>query len=71
MSDYDATFTSLSLTASWTSRLSVTGAGGLMEFLGMPDSRAVDGKGQAFALHPVLGVVAIGFDGIEGTDDDM
>lgn len=49
----------------------VTGAGGLFETLGLDDARAVDGKGQAFLADAVLGVVAVGNDGIGGTDDDM
>lgn len=49
----------------------VTGAGGLMNQLGLPDARAVDGRGRPLAGEPSLGVVAVGSDGIGGSDDDM
>lgn len=49
----------------------VTGAGGLMNQLGMPDAKAVDGRGRPLAGEPSLGVVAVGADGTGGTDDDM
>jgi len=51
--------------------VSLTGAGGLMSQLAMQDSRAVDGRGAALLLDPVLGFVAVGADGTGGTDDDM
>lgn len=51
--------------------VSLTGAGGLMNQLGMEEARAVDGAGVALLLDPVLGFVAAGADGIGGTDDDM
>ena len=49
----------------------VTGVGGLMGQLAMPDARAVDGRGAALVIDDVLGWVAIGSDGTGGTDDDM
>lgn len=49
----------------------VTGAGGLMEGLGMPDSRAVDGGGVPLILDSTVGVVAVGADRTGGTADDM
>ncbi|MBM4063470.1 MAG: hypothetical protein FJ265_20575 [Planctomycetes bacterium] len=49
----------------------VTGAGGLMEQLGMPDARATDGLGRPLLGDPVLGVLAAGSDRTGGTDDDM
>jgi len=50
---------------------STTGAGGLSSRLGVPDARAVDGRGVTFASDPVLGWRALGGDGTGGTDDDM
>lgn len=50
---------------------SLTGAGGLMENLGVADGMAVDGLGRALLADPVLGVVAAGNDLVGGTDDDM
>lgn len=58
-------------TASYVVPTAVTGAGGFMSRLGLSDSRAVDGVGRSYALHPVLGVIAVGYDGVGGTDDDM
>ncbi|MCA8948811.1 MAG: type II secretion system protein [Planctomycetes bacterium] len=49
----------------------VTGAGGLMAGLGLPDGRAVDGVGAVLLRNGTVGVVARGADGIGGTDDDM
>lgn len=49
----------------------LTGAGGLMEQLGVADGMAVDGLGRALLADPVLGVVAAGNDLVGGTDDDM
>lgn len=49
----------------------LTGAGGLMSQLAMPDTRAVDGRGVALQLDSVLGMRAVGRDGTGGTDDDM
>ena len=51
--------------------LAVTGAGGLMEGLGMPDGKAVDGLGAALLLDATVGVLARGSDATGGTDDDM
>ena len=48
-----------------------TGAGGLASMLGVQDWRVVDGRGAALLLDPVLGFVAVGWDGTGGTDDDM
>jgi hypothetical protein len=47
------------------------GAGGLLERLGLPDTCGVDGAGRPFVADPVLGLAAVGCDGVEGTDDDM
>lgn len=49
----------------------LTGAGGLMEQLGVADGLAIDGLGRALLADPVLGVVAAGNDLVGGTDDDM
>lgn len=49
----------------------VTGSGGLMQRLGLPDGKAVDGLGRAFRIDAGLGIVAIGADGRRGTNDDM
>lgn len=49
----------------------VTGAGGLMNGLGMPDSKAVDGAGATLLLDTAVGVVARGSDGVGGNNDDM
>lgn len=57
--------------AGWTQPSAVTGSGGLLARLGMPDTLAIDGLGQPLRLDPILGVVAVGGDGIWGTDDDM
>jgi len=57
--------------AGWLQPLAVTGAGGLMQRLGLADAIAVDGLGRPLRLHATLGVVAIGNDGIVGTSDDM
>ncbi|MCR9246610.1 MAG: hypothetical protein NXI31_16380 [bacterium] len=51
--------------------LAVTGAGGLMQGLGMADGRAIDGLGAALLPDATLGVIARGADGTGGTDDDM
>lgn len=50
---------------------SLVGAGGLMSELGMPDGRAVDGRGIRLLRDPVTGFVAAGWDATGGTDDDM
>lgn len=57
--------------AGWSTPSAVTGAGGLMERLGMPDSLAVDGVGRPLQVDARMGVVAAGYDGVGGTDDDM
>ena len=57
--------------AGWSTPSAVTGAGGLMERLGMNDALAVDGAGQPLQLDDRLGVIAVGSDGVGGTDDDM
>jgi hypothetical protein len=57
--------------AGWMLPAAVTGAGGLMQRLGLSDALAVDGLGRPLRLHATLGVVAIGNDGIQGTNDDM
>lgn len=49
----------------------IVGAGGLMQQLGMPDSRANDGIGRRFVRHTPLGIVSQGADRTGGTDDDM
>ncbi len=49
----------------------VTGAGGLMEGLGMPDGKAVDGIGANLISNATVGVLARGADATGGTDDDM
>lgn len=49
----------------------IVGAGGLMQQLGMPDTRANDGIGRRFVRHTTLGIVAAGADRTGGTDDDM
>jgi len=49
----------------------IVGAGGLMQRLGMPDTRATDGLGRRFVRDVTLGVVATGADRRGGTDDDM
>lgn len=49
----------------------VTGAGGLMEGLGMPDGKAVDGLGATLISDSTVGVLARGADATGGTDDDM
>ena len=49
----------------------LTGAGGLMEQLAMPDLRAVDGVGNPWLGNPSVGVLAAGGDSTGGTDDDM
>lgn len=49
----------------------VTGAGGLLALLGVPDTRGIDGNGRALLADPVLGVLARGYDRLGGTDDDM
>lgn len=51
--------------------LAVTGAGGLMELLGTDDARAVDGAGAPLRSDVLLGVAAVGGDGVGGNDDDM
>lgn len=57
--------------AGWSTPSAVTGAGGFMERLGMSDALAVDGAGRALQLDDRLGVIAVGSDGVGGTDDDM
>lgn len=64
-------FTTLLATTGYTAPITVTGAGGLMTRLGLGDQRAFDGLGRAYQLHPVLGVIAVGYDAVGGTDDDM
>lgn len=49
----------------------IVGAGGLMQQLGMPDTRATDGLGRRFVRDTTLGIVAAGADRTGGTDDDM
>ena len=49
----------------------ITGAGGLMEQLGLPDSMAIDGCGAGLIANATVGVDARGGDGTGGTDDDM
>lgn len=49
----------------------MVGTGGLMEQLGMPDSRCYDGFGRRLVRDSVLGVGANGYDRRRGTDDDM
>ena len=49
----------------------LTGAGGLLALLGVPDTRGVDGNGRMLLADPVLGVMARGYDRQGGTDDDM
>lgn len=49
----------------------LVGAGGLMQALGTPDARAVDGQGAAMRVDALLGVACVGADGTGGTDDDM
>jgi len=49
----------------------MTGNGGLMQALGMPDSKATDGIGGTFIINATIGVVARGADATGGTDDDM
>lgn len=66
-----ATVTACQVFASWSQPVAVTGAGGLCSRLGLPDALARDGLGQALHLDPILGVVAVGNDGVWGTDDDM
>jgi hypothetical protein len=51
--------------------VALQGAGGLFEGLGLSTALAVDGAGAALRLDPVLGCVAVGSDGVGGTDDDM
>lgn len=66
-----ATVTACQVFASWSQPVAVTGAGGLFARLGLPDALAHDCLGQALRLDPILGVVAVGSDGVWGTDDDM
>lgn len=49
----------------------LTGAGGLMSQLSLPSTLAVDGSGAQLLADPVVGWIAVGADGIGGTDDDM
>lgn len=56
--------------AGWTMPAALTGAGGLMERLGLPDQAAVDGRGRPLELHPTLAVLATGSDGLFPSDDD-
>jgi hypothetical protein len=66
-----ATVTACQVFAAWSQPAAVTGAGGLFARLGLSDALARDGLGQALRLDAILGVVAVGSDGIWGTDDDM
>ncbi len=56
---------------SWVEPIALTGAGGFLERIHADDSRGVDGKGQPLLMHTTLGVIAVGNDGVGGTDDDM
>lgn len=49
----------------------VLGAGGLMEGLGLPPEKAMDGIGAYFVIDTAVGVTARGSDLTVGTDDDM
>jgi hypothetical protein len=66
-----ATITAAQAHVGWALPAALTGAGGLMEWLGKPDAIAVDGAGRALQLHASLGIVAVGSDRVGGTDDDM
>lgn len=56
---------------SWVEPVALTGGGGFMERIHAADALAVDGKGQPLLMHTTLGVIAVGDDGVGGTDDDM
>lgn len=49
----------------------VVGANGLMQHLGLPDSRATDGQNRNLLRDPTIGLIAAGYDRRGGTDDDM
>lgn len=49
----------------------VVGANGLMQRLGLPDSRATDGQNRTLLRDPTIGLIAAGYDRRRGTDDDM
>lgn len=51
--------------------VALTGAGGLMEQLAVPDTCGVDGLGRALLANAALGVIAAGNDRVGGTNDDM
>jgi hypothetical protein len=53
----------------WPAR--VTGAGGLLQALSLPDSLGSDGFGQAFVIDASVGVRSIGGDRTPGGDDDV
>jgi hypothetical protein len=58
--------------AGWMQPAAVTGAGGLMQRLGLGGLRSQSmALAVALRLHATLGVVAIGNDGLQGTSDDM
>ncbi len=65
-----ATIESAQTFAAWTLPAALTGAGGLMQHLGLPDRAAVDGQGRALQGDSTLGVTADGNDRTHGTDDD-
>jgi hypothetical protein len=50
---------------------SVTGAGGLLQTLGLPDSLGTDGFANALAVSPPTGVSSAGGDRIGSNDDDL
>lgn len=51
--------------------VALTGAGGLMSELSMPDRRSADGRDVPLISNSVVGWVAIGADATGGTSDDM